>query len=126
MKITKEYQLDRWTEWNYFLAVCIEDFIAAYSFSPNILEANVHTYSQIDFLINVIPGEKDKLKSVYTKSGINEKPGEDEEVGINSFQHAKALLDFAIDNSLTDKEIKLIYDSNPEWEDKITSSLTQL
>lgn len=56
MKFEKCYSLKNWTEWNSSFAETIDDFYKSYSFYPNILEANSYTYSQIDFLINVIPG----------------------------------------------------------------------
>lgn len=118
MKFEKKYTLTRWTEWNLFLAQSIEDFFQSFSFYPNILEANNHTHSQIDFLTNVVPGEKDKLyrKDELTNSKLKPLPGED--VCVSVFKSSACSLDFAVDNNLNDREFRLNYDSNPEWDNQ--------
>ena len=58
MKLEKKYSIEKWTEWNDILSNAIDDFRLTYSIVPNILEANRYTHSQIDFLTNVVPGEK--------------------------------------------------------------------
>jgi hypothetical protein len=117
MRFEKSYNLTKWTEWNSSLAKTIDDFYVSYSFYPNILEANRYTYSQIDFLINVIPGEKQKL--YRNEELLNQRliPAESEEVGIIAYESDNGNVDFAIDEDLRDKEFLLIYDSDPEWED---------
>ncbi len=117
MKITKKYLIDKWTDWNHTLSESIEDFYLNFSFYPNILEANNHTYSQFDFLINEIPNEK---QNVYKQNDLTnniEKPEDKEYIGISAFETMKASVDFAIDIKLEDKEFRLIYDSDPDWGD---------
>lgn len=114
MKFEKKYSLIRWTDWNSFLDHSIDDFSQSFSFHPNILEANQHTYSQIDFLTNVVPGEKDKL---YRNDELTEKvlkPQPNEDVGVSGFNSAACSLDFAVDNNLNDREFRLVYDSDPD------------
>ncbi|OFX50534.1 MAG: hypothetical protein A2066_09330 [Bacteroidetes bacterium GWB2_41_8] len=118
MKFEKKYTLTRWTEWNSFLDHSIKDFFQSFSFHPNILEANRHTHSQIDFLTNVVPGEKDKL---YRKDELTEavvKPLPDEEIRVSGFNSSACSLDFAVANNLSDREFCLIYDSDPEWDNE--------
>ncbi len=50
MKFEKDYKIEKWTKWNSFLNDSIGDFYNSFSIYPNILEANGHTHSQIDFL----------------------------------------------------------------------------
>ena len=123
MRFEKSYSLTRWTEWNLILSDSIEDFKCTYSLNPNILEANRYTYSQIDFLINIIQGEKQKL---YRKDELlNQRliPADTEEVGIIAYESDNANVDFAIDENLSDKEFLLIYDSDPDWgDDSITKN----
>jgi hypothetical protein len=118
MRFEKSYKLTKWTEWNSSLAKNIDDFYVSYSFYPNILEANRYTYSQIDFLINVIPGEKQKLYRNDELLNQRLKPAETEEVGIIAYESDIGNVDFAIDENLAYKEFRLVYDSDPEWEDE--------
>lgn len=67
MKLERKYTIEKWCEWNVLLSNATDDFKLTYSFAPNILEANRHTHSQIDFLTNVVPGEKDKLSEEMSK-----------------------------------------------------------
>lgn len=118
MKFEKVYTLTQWIYWNLFLENSIDDFFQSFSFHPNTLEANKHTHSQIDFLTNVVPGEKDKL---YRKDELTEavlKPLPDEDVGVSGFNSSACSLDFAVDNNLNDREFRLVYDSDPEWDEE--------
>jgi len=117
MRFEKSYRLINWTEWNSALAKTIDDFYKSYSVYPNILEANRYTFSQIDFLINVIPGERQNLHRKNELLNQTMKPAETEEVGIVAYESDNANVDFAIDENLDYKEFRLIYDSDPEWED---------
>jgi hypothetical protein len=75
-------------------------------------------YSQIDFLINNIPNEKDHIKGEDNLLSKVKSPEVDEFVSINSFQYKENSLDFAVDNNLDDKAFRLIYDSDPDWNDE--------
>lgn len=118
MKFEKQYTMKQWTEWNLFLEYSIDDFFQSFSFHPNILEANEHTHSQIDFLTNVLPGEKDNLYRLDELTGNILKPLPDEDVGVSGFNSSACSLDFAVDNNLNDREFRLVYDSDPEWENQ--------
>ena len=52
MKFERKYTINQWVKWNRRLSEAIEDFYASFSIHPIILEANLHTHSQIDFLRN--------------------------------------------------------------------------
>lgn len=117
MRFEKSCNLIKWTEWNSSFAETIEDFYASYSFYPNILEANSYTYSQIDFLFNVIPGEKQKLHRIDELTNKIIQPQEIEEVSIFSYKSDFCSVEFAIDENLSDKDFLLIYDSDPDWGD---------
>lgn len=116
MKFEKKYTIAKWTAWNSFLAHSIDDFYVVYSYYPNILEANRHTYSQIDFLVNVTPGERDRLVRKSDLLNWEVLPDADEEVGISTFKTSQCALDFAVNDKLPDKEFLLIYDSDPDWD----------
>jgi len=113
MIFKQKYTLRKWTEWDSFISMSINDFIDRYSFCPIIIEANEHTFSQFDFLVNIIPNEKSKLRDEYMKTV----PTKDENVCLGSFGNGKCSVTFAMNNSLKDKEISLIYDDDPDWED---------
>lgn len=117
MKFQKTYKLDKWTEWNKFIADSMENFYIAFNFNANILEANEHTLSQFDFLINNIPNEKEFIKGKNDITGEIKIPKANEHIKLSSFQHKSNSLDFCIDNNLLDKEIRLNYESDPNWDD---------
>src|SRR5690554_5758976 len=100
MKIEKKYLINKWTDWNHTLSESIEDFYLNFSFHPNIIEANDHTYSQFDFLINEIPSEKQKVYKLNDLTNKPEKLKDNEYIGISAFETMKASIDFAIDNQI--------------------------
>lgn len=113
MRFQKQYNIEKWTNWHHNIHIAIKGFYTKYNFYPNILEANKHTYSQIDFLVSIIPEEKEKIVNIETLKH----PEQDEMIGISSFQDVNCLIDFAVNEKLKDKYFKLIYDSNPDWGD---------
>lgn len=118
MKFSKTYTLSKWTEWHKQINESISEFYGLFSFYPNILEANRHTHSQIDFVTNINPEERKKLLQKNSMTGEILKPKEGEEVGISAFIVVNCELDFAVDEKLEDREIRLVYDSDPDWEDE--------
>ena len=121
MKFEKTYLIDKWTDWNHKLSKSIDDFYLNFAFYPNILEANNHTYSQFDFLINEMPSEKENVNKLNELTNKTEKLNKNEYVIISSFKTSKASVDFAIDFNLNDKEFRLIYDSDPDWDNDETT-----
>ena len=57
-ELKSEYTIDKWTNWNDCIDDAVEEFTEEFGVFPNILKANEHTFSQINFLINNVPGEK--------------------------------------------------------------------
>ncbi len=43
-------------------------------------------------------------------------PVEGEDIKIGSYQNDLTSLEFAVDEELEDKEFRLIYDTDPDWE----------
>ena len=123
MKFERKYTINQWVKWNRRLSEAIEDFYASFSIHPIILEANLHTQSQIDFLVNVVPGEKEKLHHVNELTNEVSYLKFNEKVGINQFSTGNCSLEFAVDDQLEDKEFVLVYDSDPEWGDDDNDSL---
>ena len=117
MKFEKTYLIDKWTDWNHMLSESIDNFHLFFSYYPNIIEANNHTYSQFDFLINEMPNEKQKVNRFNEMTNRIEKPNNNEYICISSFKSLKASVEFAIDHKLNDKEFRLVYDSEPDWGD---------
>ena len=118
MKFAKRYKISNWMDWNSQLSENIEDFFLSFSIFPNILEANPLSYSQIDFLVNVVPDEKNKLhrKDDFTNQIL--RPRSHENVGITAYSNDCCMIDFAINENLKDKEFKLVFESNPDWGDE--------
>jgi hypothetical protein len=101
----------------HLIADSIDNFYKNFSYYPIVLEANSHTYSQIDFLINEIPNEKEKVGKINESTNMIEQPDENQYIKISSFETSKASVEFAVDNNLKDKEFRLIYDSDPAWDE---------
>jgi len=120
MKLEKTYLIKKgeWTNWSETIAESTRDFYNVYTFYPNILEANDFTFSQFDFLTNVNPDERQHVASKNDVTGEIKFPEETENILLSSFNFCdEADIDFAVNNQLADKEIRLIYDDEPEWDE---------
>jgi len=117
MKIEKTYSIKEgaWTQWNKTIAEAIKDFCSVYTFYPNILVANDHTFSQFDFLVNVMPGERQCVSSKDDITGVLNFPSESTEISLGGFTSCDVDLDFAVDHQLADREFSLVYDDEPDW-----------
>ena len=116
MKLLKKYQIQNWTVWYETINQSIIQFHEEFSFYPTILEANNYTFSQFDFLINIVPNEKKNVFRINELTNIKENISEKENVMISGFKTANTEIDFSVDEELNDKEFRLIYDSNPDWD----------
>ena len=115
MRLEEKYKIHLWTKWGELLNDAIERFSKKHSFLPNIIEANNHTYSQFDFVTNINDAERENVSRIDdSRSRIL--PVDGEEINIGSYQNDLTSLEFAIDEELEDKEFRLIYDSDPDWE----------
>ena len=119
MKIEKIYSIgeDKWEEWGKTIADAINDFYRNYAFQPNILEANKHTFSQFDFLSNVNPKDRERVANVDDVTGKTKLPDKEENILLNGYNYCDTEIEFAVDNLLSDKEFRLIYDDEPEWDE---------
>ena len=120
MKFEKVYSIKKgeWTRWSETLAEAIKDFQSVYTFYPNILQANDHTFSQFDFLANVVPNERQRVTITDDVTGTTKLADETEDIYLSGFDFCdEADIDFAVDNHLTDKEFRLVYDDEPEWDE---------
>ena len=117
MKFEKRYFVRNWEKWSDDIKLAIEDFFATYSYYPNILSANAHTFSQFDFIINIKSDERERVSKINDETGEIRRAKEDEQIEISSFESEETTLDFAEDNKMQDKEFALIYDSDPDWGD---------
>jgi len=115
MRFEKMYLIDKWTDWNSRLFESIDDFFENFSYYPNIIEANNHTYSQFDFLVNEMPTEKQRVAKLNELTNIFEKPNSNEYISLSGFNTLKTSVEFAVDEKMKNKEFRLIYDSDPDW-----------
>jgi len=126
MKFEKTYSIKEgeWTKWNKTLASAIDDFCCTYLYNPNILEANDHTLSQFDFLVNFKPNERQRVFREDDFTGLKITPDETENIVLNSFSYCDIDcdidIDFAVDNRLSNREFRLVYDDEPEWDEPET------
>jgi len=121
MKFEKLYSIKNgeWTRWSNTIADAIRDFYTVYSFYPNILEANDHTFSQFDFLANVVPNERQCVTTTDDVTGTTKLADETDDIYLSSFDFCdEADIDFAVDHHLPDKKFRLVYDDEPEWDEQ--------
>lgn len=119
MIFQKKYKIGEWTKskWSTTIAEAITDFNKQFSFFPNILQANSHVFSQFDFLVNIDPSEKQNVKKQDTTNEQHAEVNDDDTIVLSGFKHRLASLEFATDESISDEYIRLIYDSDPDWEE---------
>jgi len=121
MKIDKTYSIKegKWTKWSSALADAIKDFYSTNTLYPNILEANEYTFSQFDFLTNIMPDERQNVVIEDSLAGTRSLPNCSEKILLSGYNNNDADIDFAVDNQLADKEFRLVYDDDPEWDEPI-------
>ena len=123
MEFSKKYEFVNWNDWDHCVAYSIKDFYRIYKLYPNILLANRHTHSQIEFITAIIEEKKNNLHPVVDESIGNYLDsivsGNDESGPITSFSDDNCDLVFAIatEPELNDKEFVLLYDDEPEDDD---------
>ncbi|MEI6152872.1 MAG: hypothetical protein WCR01_10615 [Bacteroidota bacterium] len=120
MEVFKKYEFIKWNDWDHCIADSIKDFHQIYNLYPNILLANRHTYSQIDFITSINEEKKNNLLLVVDENignYLDSLISENDEFGtITSFSEDNCELFFAIatEPELTDKEFVLLYDDDPD------------
>ena len=120
MLFQNQYTITRWTDWSHLIRAYIDDFFNQYSFYPNILEANSYTHSQFDFLTNINLKERKKVRRNSEPLNLDVLPIKDDSINLSAFISIRGSMDFATNEKLDDKEILLIYDSEPDWDDDTT------
>ena len=116
MEFKKRYNIFKWTDWSNIVAEAIDDFITEYSLAPIVLIASTHTYDQIEYVINIMPGQHEYAFSLL-EDGTLEPVSEDEHIQINQYRANDVVLDFAKDDSLDGGAFVLYYADDPDWGD---------
>ncbi len=117
MIFQKTYSLDKWTEWSCLMPSFIEEFYAEYTYYPNILQANKHTLSQIDFLSTIDPGERKRVKKINEYTNRAEEIDPEDKIFLTEYKWGNVSLEFTVDDNLPNMTLRLIYDSDPGWDD---------
>ena len=119
-ELQSEFTIDKWTSWNDTIDEAVDEFTEEFGVFPNILKANEHTFSQINFLINNIPGEKHNVL-IYDEDIKMQIPADNnkEDVIVDSYVTDFYTLYFDLNNSIGDKAFILQYDEsrNPDDDD---------
>jgi len=103
--IQKEYKIINWSNWPHSIADAIRNFKGQFLKSPNILLANPHTFSQFDFLVNVMEGAKDNVKSDH-----HQPPPVSTGVQLSSFVFSDCKVRFCLQEDIADKHFILCQD----------------
>jgi hypothetical protein len=117
MNFKKEFIILRWTDWKETIDSAIADFYEEFAITPNVLFANEYTFSQFNFLVNNVPGEKKNIV-VYDEEQKKEVTAENLDfVGVSSFKYDDFSVIFIVDENLDDRKFILDYDDDLNWED---------
>jgi hypothetical protein len=120
MEFSKKYEFINWNDWDHCVADSIRDFHQVYNLYPNILLANRHTHSQIDFITSINEEKMNNLLLVVDENignYLDSLISENDEFGmITSFldDNCELIFAIAIEPELTDKEFFLLFDDDPE------------
>jgi len=66
MKHSKDYEINKWSNWFKELVNAAQDFYNTFNELPNIIEANEHTFSQFEFITEISPVGQE-IKNVETE-----------------------------------------------------------
>jgi len=116
MLVSRTYKIEQWTKWDSFIFEAIDHFIAEYSQEPNVLLASDHTYSQIKYVINIIPGSEKFVEYIDAK-GVVTQAQKGDELDLNSLSYRDVILDFCIENLLDSGIFQLVRADNGEFDD---------
>ncbi|MFW5877223.1 MAG: hypothetical protein ACOCXM_10845 [Myxococcota bacterium] len=100
----KTYLLASWRTWDHELVAHVEDFRSRFHVVPNLLLASQITHARIDMA----------ARNDHVLSDEGEPPEEDEYTQLYSFVGPDYELVFCIDDALPDRQVSLIYDSDPD------------
>ncbi len=114
----KEYKFKTWTKWDECIDKAIDDFYNKFNISPNYLEANEHTFSQIDFVTNLQKEIKhENIYFINEKSGEKNHAHEEEDIEIGSYLTDETEVFFCYNNELIDKQFVLGFDIDDDEDD---------
>ena len=112
-----EWEFFKWTKWQQSISEAVEEYILEYGVYPNVLIANSHTLSQINFLINNIPGGKKEVyrrdEKTYKKIPVDET----EEIELAALENENYTIHFAFNEKIKDKDFMLFYKDHPDIDD---------
>jgi hypothetical protein len=117
MDFKKKFRIFKWVNWKNTIDRAIRRFYEEFDILPNVLFANKHTLSQFNFLINLIPGEKDDVFR-YDEATMLKLPVDDEEeIELSGYESGDCRLYFWFDQRMKDKTFILDYNDDYNWDD---------
>ena len=112
-----EWDFDKWTKWKESIDVAVGCFTQAFGVYPNVLIANSHTISQMNFLFNTIPGEKEKFYLLHERTLLKMKLEKNEEIELTGYGDLNYHVNFTENDKFADKEFTLFYKNHPDLDD---------
>ena len=116
MNFKMRFSFEKWTEWMKTIDTAIGKFYEQFEFLPNKLVANKFTHSQINFIINSKPGEKDDIFRYDNDIKFNIPVPDDEEIELAAYVSGDCKLHFWFDERLKNKKFILDYDDELNWD----------
>ena len=109
------FHIGKWTEWDNDIAKAISEFVELNDIAPNYLVASRHSYDQIEFVINIVPGSYKNVVEI-SEDGQLQFLTEEDRFQINGFEMGDVILDFQIneDESTERSTFYLLYTKSDE------------
>ena len=113
MIVKRTFFLNEWINWDHDLHQAVIIFRKNFPFYPNIMLASELTYAKINMIASQYPENIEEDNGSRTEKGTF--------IQLTSFTDYRGTyeLDFCIDNKLAEKEIVLIFDSDPDSKEPI-------
>ncbi len=112
-------EIKKWTNWKKTVENSIDYFVSVYGFYPNIMFANKHTFSQINFIVNNVPADRKKVLNFDEKTFKIKPVEKHKEISLVGIRSNHYFLRFIIDEEMSDKKFILYYHDGPflNWDD---------
>lgn len=102
-------KLRKWSEWDDNIEDGIFKFYDCYGVFPNYLFANEHTFSQINFMVNIMPEARQMVFGYDDETGDKIEINREEEIRIGSYVSDVYNVEFRLNEDLKDKMYELMY-----------------
>lgn len=110
---SNDYKILKWVTWDDYFADAIAEFKKEHGLMPNYIAASEHTFDQIHYVINLIPGSHKNVVGI-TADGKREMFTSEEKLEIEGFEVGGESLDFLINEERESGVFNVLYATDDE------------